>query len=394
MENAPSLGSRVLFPRLEARAYLAHAAVSPLSEPVCAAIAGTLTDYAARGVSAAIAQVELRERLRVSLGALLQVPPAHIGLVQSTSVAATIVARSIGLGPGDRVVLFDGEFPANVLPFQQAAREAGAEVVRLPLLPYHHDVAAGLAELQGALARPVRLVAVSAVQFQTGLRMPIAAMADLCHRYGAELFVDAIQALGAVPFDAKALDADFVAASGHKFLMGPEGTGFLYAHPRALQRMTRGFAGWASVVDAFRFLVAGKGHLRYDADVVEGTRFVEQGAPNALGHAGLNASVSLLLRLGVDAIFAHVTRYIDALESRVLDLGFTSLRSRDPAAQSASLCVLPPAGAPALHELAQRLASDGVVVSTPDGHLRFAPHFANSEAELAHVGDVIERALR
>ncbi|MFM2420254.1 MAG: hypothetical protein RL385_4977, partial [Pseudomonadota bacterium] len=93
-------------------------------------------------------------------------------------------------------------------------------------------------------------------------------------------------------------------------------------------------------------------------------------------------------------IFAHVTRYIDALESRVLDLGFTSLRSRDPAAQSASLCVLPPAGAPALHELAQRLASDGVVVSTPDGHLRFAPHFANSEAELAHVGDVIERALR
>jgi cysteine desulfurase/selenocysteine lyase len=393
MENAPSLGSRALFPRLEARAYLAHAAVSPLSEPVCAAIAGTLTDYAARGVSAAIAQADVREHLRMSLGALLQVPPAQIGLVQSTSVAATIVARSVGLGPGDRVLLFDGEFPANVLPFQHAAREGGAEIVRLPVASYQHDVHVGLAELEAALARPVRLVAVSAVQFQTGLHMPIAAMAKLCHRYGTELFVDAIQAIGAVPFDAHALDADFVAASGHKFLMGPEGTGFLYVHPRALQRMTRGFAGWASVVDAFRFLFAGKGHLHYDAQVVEGTRFVEQGAPNALGHAGLNASVGLLLKLGVDSIFAHVTRYLDLLEPHLLALGCTSLRAPDPAARSASLCVLPPPGAPPLHELAQRLAADGVIVSTPDGHLRFAPHFANNEAELAEVVDALKRAF-
>jgi cysteine desulfurase/selenocysteine lyase len=236
-------------------------------------------------------------------------------------------------------------------------------------------------------------VAVSAVQFQTGFAMPIADMAALCHRYGAELFVDAIQAVGAVPFDAAALDVDYAAASGHKFLMGPEGTGFLYVHPRALARMGRGFGGWASVVDAFRFLSAGAGFLRYDAPCLPGAAFVEQGAQNTLGQAGLGASTRLLCALGVEAIFRHVSGYLDALEPALVERGFTSLRGRDPTARSASLCVVPPGGA-SLRALGDRLAEAGVATSTPDGNLRFAPHFPNCVDEIPFVLAALDAALR
>jgi cysteine desulfurase / selenocysteine lyase len=394
MALRPALGSRALFPDLEARAYLAHAAVSPLSRPVQEAVAELLRSYGRGGLATSIAQAEVRERLRKNLGALLGAPPEQIGLVQSTSWAATIVARSLGLGQGQRVLGFRGEFPANVLPFKHAAEEAGAGLELLPLAPFERSTEEGLALLEAELARaPVRLVAVSAVQFQTGFAMPVGDIARVCHRHGAELFVDVIQGLGALPFDALALDVDYAAASGHKFLMGPEGTGFLYAHPRALARLTRGFAGWNTVEQAFRFLMDGPGHLVYDAAPLARTAFVEQGAQNALGHAALLASTSILLTLGVPAIAAHVGAYLDALEAGLVARGCTSVRSPRLEARSASLCVRLPADAPSLREVAQHLAGSGIAVSTPDGHLRFAPHFSNALDEVPAVLAAFDGAL-
>jgi selenocysteine lyase/cysteine desulfurase len=234
---------------------------------------------------------------------------------------------------------------------------------------------------------------VSAVQFQTGLAMPIAALAALCHAHGAELFVDAIQGLGAVPMNVQEAEVDYLTAGGHKFLMGLEGAGVLYVRDEALAQLSLGLAGWTGHEEAFRFLSEGAGHLRYDRPIVRSASFVEQGAVSVVGIAALGAALETLLALGVDSIFAHVGEYLDRLEPEVVALGCRSVRARELARRSATLSVTLPAGK-LLSDVSRKLLAHGVCVSTPDGYLRFAPHFANSLAEVPLVVGALREALR
>jgi cysteine desulfurase/selenocysteine lyase len=387
------LGSRSLFPELAARAYLSHAAISPPSSAVIQAVTRCLGSVAREGLAGAIEQRLALERVRAHTARLLDAAPADIGFVQSTSAGVTAMARSIPFVRGERIVLFEGEFPANVTPWQLVASELGLEVTFVPLAPFLRSHAEGLALVEQELVRGARLVAVSAVQFQTGLRMPVAELAALAHAHGAELFVDAIQALGAVPLSVRDGEPDYVVAGGHKFLMGLEGAGVMYVRPRALERLSLGLAGWTGHEQPFDFLMADKGALRYDRPLVRRASFVEQGALSIVGYAALGASLALLLDLGINAIFAHVNRYLDLLEPELVALGFSSVRAREESGRSASLSLRVPEGA-SLAKIASSLACDGVSISTPDGFLRFAPHYPNALDELPEVVAAVRRALK
>src|SRR5262249_23746453 len=163
--------------------------------------------------------------------------------------------------------LFEGEFPANVTPWQRAAELFGLSIAWIPLSAFAASEEEGLALLTRELERGVRLVAVSAGEFQTGLRMPVEAMAALCHAAGAEIFVDAVQCCGAVPLDAGAAGIDYLASGSHKWLMGLEGAGFLYVSPDRVDALRPNVAGWLSHEDPLDFLFRGPGLLRYDRPI-------------------------------------------------------------------------------------------------------------------------------
>ncbi len=388
----PRLGDRSLFPDLEARAYLNHAAISPPSLPVRDAVREVLDDYARRGAAAFASWLEQRARLREVLARLLGARPEDFALVQNTTQGVLDIALCMPWHAGDRVLLFEGEFPANVTPWQRAAALFDLEVRFLPLAPFARAHAEGLAMLEAELARGARLVATSAVQFQTGLRMPLRAMAERCHAYGAELFVDGIQACGAVPIDVGAAGIDYLSAGGHKWLMGLEGAGFLYVRPERVARLEPRVAGWLSHEEGIGFLFEGPGHLRYDRPLRMRADFLELGAPSTVGYAALEASVELLLALGVERIFAHVSAYLDRLEPALVDRGFTSLRARDPAARSATLGVLPPEGVDIVR-LHAGLTERGIACTIPDGVLRFAPHWPNDPPEVDVVLPALDASL-
>src|SRR5699024_5338312 len=151
--------------------------------------------------------------------------------VANTSAGVLAIAQGLDWHRGDRIVLFDGEFPTNVTPWQQAARRHDLELVWLRAEDFRADRAAALERFERELERGVRLVALSAVQFTTGQRMPLEAMGALCRAHGTEFFVDAIQAVGIVPLDVEAMHVDYLASGSHKWLMAPEGIGFLYVAP-------------------------------------------------------------------------------------------------------------------------------------------------------------------
>jgi cysteine desulfurase/selenocysteine lyase len=140
-------------------------------------------------------------------------------------------------------------------------------------------------------------------------------------------------------------------------------------------------------------LFGGRGQLRYDRALRPDVRVFEGGMLSSLSCAALGASTELLLTLGTNAIYRHVDEYLTELESALVARGFVSLRARDAERRSGILGVLPPADAEAA-KLVTRLAARGIVCSSPDGVLRFAPHFSNSLDEIPLVLHAIDSALQ
>lgn len=392
MSSAPALGDRSLQPRLGDVVYANYAGMTPIAAPVEAAMHEAIAALAAGGVAAVGPALARREAARAKCAALVGVTADEIGFVPNTTAGIRALALGLPWRPGDRVVIFAGEFPANVTPWQRAAALLQLRVVRLSIAPWHDDAARGLAELEAVLRTGVRAVAVSAVQFQTGLRMPLAAISALCRRWGASLVVDGIQAVGVVPIDMHALGIDALACGGHKWLGGVMGCGFVAIRSELAARLRPVVAGWTSHDDAFGFLARGPGLLRSDAPIRPRADMVEDGAFALAASVALDAALDLLGALGIAPISDHVQRWHDALEPALVERGFTSLRARDPAARSGILAFAPPARVDvvALHE---RLGAGGIACAIPDGMLRFSPHWSNAIDEIARVVAVLDSAL-
>ena len=389
---SPRLGDRSLFPDLESRAYLNHAAISPVSLAVKQAVGAVAEDYARRGAVAYACWREQRQQLKSQLARLIGARPNDIALISHTTRGVTDIALCFPWTPRDRLVVFSGEFPANVTPWQRAAELFDLEVVFLAAHDYQEDVRAALERLEQELAQGVRLVAVSSVEFQTGLRMPLEEIGSLCRAHGAELFVDAIQSCGVMPTDVAAWQADYLACGGQKFLMGIKGAAFLYVHPRRVAALRPHVAGWLSHESAESFLFQGPGQLRYDRPIRKSADLFEGGTCNAMGFAALGASLQLIQQLGVEAIYRHVSTYLDELEPGLVERGFVSLRSPDPAKRSAILSVAVPPGVSVV-ALRQALAKRKVICAIPDGNLRFAPHWPNHPDEVPLVLQALDESL-
>ena len=391
--HTAQLGDRSLFPHLRPLVYLNHAGISAPSQPVRQAVIAYLDDCAKHGMAAYPRWHAQRQRLRDRLAHLIgAASAADLGLVQSTSAGITAIALCYPWREGDRVILFTGEFPANITPWLRAAELFRIEPVFLPLDGFHTADGDGLSRLEEELRRGARLVAVSAVQFQTGLRMPLAEMGALCRAHGAELAVDAVQACGATPIDVRAAEVDYLSCGSHKWMMGLEGCGFVYIRPERVTALRPAVAGWLSHEEPVRFLLEGPGHMRYDRPIRQRADFVEGGNLNAGGFAGLEASVDLILQIGVDRIHEHANAFNDALEAGLVERGFQSLRSPDAARRSCTLAALPPAGVDVV-TLHRELGELGIACSMPDGVLRFAPHWPNALDEVEQVLASLDEAI-
>lgn len=375
-----SLGSRQAFPHLQDQCYLAHAAVAPLAQPVSESLQTYIRLLESKGFEAVSETLAMRERLRQKLAQMLDCPPQQLALTAGTSWGLLAVAHNRKWQAGEGVLLFEGEFPTNITPWQRAAEQYELRLEWLPAQSF--SGAQGLEDLEQKLRQGLSLVAVSAVQFQTGLRMPIKEIVSLCHSYKAEVCVDLIQAAGVLPLSLSDWGVDYAAGGAHKWLMGCEGAGYLYLSPTAAQNWQHRWAGWLSHPDPVDFLLA-ENRLRYDKPVCHQVQSLEIGTSSALSQVALEASVDILLHLGVENIYRHVQSYLDALEPALMEAGWTSLRH--PQLRSGSLALRPPQASGTARQWSQQLAEQGIRASTPDGLLRLSPHWCNSLDEVPRV---------
>ena len=351
--------------------YFNHAGVSPLPRCCCDGMLEYLTRLSRYG---AVDHFRVVARLlgdcRQAGADLLGTRPERIFFVRSTTQGLGIAATGLRVRPGDNVVLVQREFPANIRPWLPLARER-VEVRQVP----QRAGRVLLADLAAAVDARTAAISLSFVQFVSGFRVDVGAVADLAHTHDALLVVDAIQGLGAFPLPVERLGVDLVSADAHKWLLGPEGVGLGYCSPRALERIEPTLQGWLSVRRPFDFFDLDQ-PLRPDA-----ARF-EEGAYNLAGLGGMLASLKLLASVGPERVEARILELTDHLCAGLDELGWEVLSPRSDPDEKSGIVLCRPAADLDLASLVEALlAQRCVVVQRGDG-LRISPHIYNTRAEL------------
>lgn len=361
---------RRLFPVTRRRAYLDHAAIGPLPAPAAAAAQRALEQQRDLGAGAEESWAAGLSRARQAAARLLGAAEAEVALVRSTTGGLLIVANSLAWREGDVILSVEGEFPANVSPWQALERRG----VRLRLLSTP-DGRVPLEEVRRALDGRVRLLAISFVEFFSGLRNDLVALGELCAEREVLFCVDAIQGLGALPLDVREAQVDFLAAGGYKWLLSPLGSGLFYCRRERLAQMGPAMLGWLSREGAEEEL------FRYDLPLRPDARRFEESAPGLAPLLGMGESLELLLRVGVERIAGHVLALGDRLIGGVAARGYRLLTPLDGLGHRSGIVTFRHPELPAA-ELHQRLTAKGLALSLRGEALRASPHFYNSPEEI------------
>ncbi|MFC4542909.1 aminotransferase class V-fold PLP-dependent enzyme [Halosolutus amylolyticus] len=306
---------------------------------------------------------------RAAVAGLLGAAPDEIALTESTTDGINRVAGAIDWDEDDVVVRTDLEHPAGVLPWRRLEREHGVEV---RVLETDRGTVA-IDDVIDAVA-DATLFCVSSLTWTHGTRLPIAEIVDIAHDAGAMVLVDAVQGPGQVPVDVGEWGADFVAASGHKWLLAPFGSGFLYVDEDVADGLVPAAIGYRSVDDPnaadYRYLPGGR-------------RF-EVGTATPAAHAGLAEAIAIQEEIGIETI----TDRIDALTDRLAD-GLPEDRLLSPRSPESGLVTVAVDDPEATVD---RLAEEGIVVrSLPDpAAVRVSLHAVNTAADV----DAVLEALR
>ncbi len=353
-------------------AYLDHAAVAPLSEPARSAIS-QWADQAAEQGDVCWPQWDQRcQQVRQTAASMINANTSEIALVPNTTTGIGLVAEGYPWREGDNVVTLANEFPSNQYPWMNlATRGVRTRRVEVP------DGQVRVDHLLAACDQRTRIISVSWVGYATGWRMDVSGLVQEAHRRGILVFLDAIQGLGVFPLDVQAWEVDFLAADGHKWMLGPEGAGLLFIRAEHLERLRPLLVGWNSVQQSHDF-------SRCDLDLRPAAARYEGGSANMAGIAALGASLELLTGAGLtpdDSPLAdRVVEWTDLAIERLRSIGALIRSPRVHGHESGILAFELPGKSPSA--VRRHCLENGVVLSVRHGWLRISPHAYNNEQDI------------
>jgi selenocysteine lyase/cysteine desulfurase len=307
---------------------------------------------------------------------LINADETEIAFLKNTSEGLSLVAEGYPWRPGDSVVMFGGEFPANVYPWLHL--ESRGVTVRT-VAPVERG-RIRLEDIAAAIDDTTRLLSLSHVQYASGFRSDVAAVGRLCRERGVLFCLDAIQGLGVFPVDVQAMHVDFLAADGHKWLVSPEGAAIFYCRQEHVETLRPTSIGWKSVVNHGDFA-----HI--DFRLQRGATRFECGTMNVPGIVGLGASLQLFTEVGVETIRDRVREITDYLVQRLPEVGARVYGLRGADEWSGIVSFELPGQDP--KAVKQRCLERKVVISYRDGRLRASPHFYNNREDIDALIDAL-----
>ncbi len=366
------------FPWTAETTYLNNASIGPIPERTRRVIDAFTAKRAAPHL---LEEKELGGALldaRAVLARLINADMEEIGLATNTSHGLNVAARALPVAPGEKILVSDREFPANVYPWL-LLRERGVLVDLAPTTPQ------GWPDHTYLLARlrdpSVRVLAISMVQFSSGYRADLDTLGAACRANGTYLVVDAIQGLGQIPLDVRETPVDILSSGGQKWLLSPWGSGFMYVRRGLLPELRQPLAGWMGFAGTDDFA-----HLtRYDATPRCDARRFELMTLPFQDLIGLTESVRMLLGLGIHAIAAHLEEVRRPLLEAAQLGAFEIASPTDPVHASAIVCVRTEHVVECYHHLKKA----NVVCALREGAIRFSPHCYNTPEEMEKVVGIL-----
>ena len=238
--------------------------------------------------------------------------------------------------------------------------------------------------IRNAIDASTRLVAVSWVGYFSGYRVDLAKLCELVHESGAQLFVDAIQGLGVFTLNTQEIPIDYLAADGHKWMLGPEGAGLLFIRQKNLERLEPLMLGWGSLQKAGNFRTDNM-VLKDDASRYEG------GSANHVGQIGFGESLDLLLNLGCNLadnpISAAVLDNALSIHEGLQSMGANVFRSRSTMRTDSELSGILTFEVPGVdpNAVRSRLLGEEIIVSVRHGRVRVATHAYNNAEDVQRL---------
>ena len=351
-----------------------HAGVGPWPARTSKVIAEFAHENSCQGSWKYPDWMETENALRKQLAWLIGVESEQdIALLKSTSEGLSVVAYGLEWTAGDEIVIPAEEFPSNRVVWQ-SLETYGVKVKLVDLSAAESPEQA----LFDQCNENTRLISVSAVQYASGLCLDTVCIGEHCERENILFCVDAIQAIGAVPFNAQKSKAHFVVADGHKWMLAPEGLALFYCHPDVRNRLRLRQYGWHMVENQFDF----------DAKIWEpahSARRFECGSPNMTAIHGLHASMTLFQEIGLDKIHKALSNNIGQLVSGLSEIPEVKILSKHNNLHRQSGIILlqhDKMDSAALYKL---LMDNNIFCAMRGGGVRLSPHFYTSTSDLDFV---------
>ncbi|MGI8863876.1 MAG: aminotransferase class V-fold PLP-dependent enzyme [Solirubrobacteraceae bacterium] len=349
---------RAQFPVLERMSYLNAGTEGPLPAQVVEVVRQRIELEAAEGRAGRPyfdALMQMAAELRAGYARVLGCEAAELALTGSTTDGLNTVIAGLDLRAGDEILTTDEEHPGLLAPLGRARRRDG---VTIKVAPF--------AELPDEVSSATRLIACSHVSWVSGRIMDVATLVGT----GVPVLLDAAQAIGAVSVDVRELGCDFYAASGQKWLCGPEGSGCLYVRADRLDELLVPWPGYSSLADP---------HHALESEPAESAARLDHGFPAGMRSAWALASLGVFESAGWPWVHERAATLAGSLADRLTERGLSvgprgrstlvSWKAQDPEAEVA------------------RLAAAGIVVrSIPAfGLVRASVGAWSSESELEQL---------
>lgn len=366
---------REAFPVIDRHTWLNHAAISPWPAAVGAAMREFVEQNIARGPLDYPNWLATEQSLRTRAADLLGGAADDVALIKNTSEGLSLIAAGLDWQPGDALVCCGGDFPSNLLPWHQLV----PDFVEIREVPFDdRDPETGLLE---ALNEDVRLLAVSSVRYDSGVRLDLGRLGRAAHQAGALLVVDAIQHLGALPLNVVDTPVDFVVGGSHKWLLAPEGLALFWSRPSARRRLRTLQTGWRMWPDMFNF-------ERSDWTRPDSARRFEPGTLNMAGIHGLEASLELLDGINpqtrAEQLLDRTGWLIDGLE-RMPGVEIVTPAERDR--RAGIVCFVPGRRNPEI--VLKKLAARSIFAARRGRSVRLSPNFYTPEDQIARALEAI-----
>lgn len=326
---------------------------------------------------------EDRNTARTLFARLINAGADEISWVPSTMAGENLVVNGLGLpGSNARIVTDAYHFDGSLYLYNQLAKQ-GANVKLLT--PKNNTIS--LADMEAAITPGTKLVAVSLVSMINGFQHDVKVLCDIAHVKGALVYVDIIQAAGAVPIDVHALGVDFCACATYKWLMGDFGAGFLYVRKDRLPLLKRSQYGYRQLSDMQTHILPFDEPGNAPFSFTQGDKARHVFEVGTLGNAAvpaLNYSLNFLLNTGVDTIQQYRQPMLARLQQALPGLGYLPMTPESSTSPIVSFALQG-----AEQKLGKRLADAGINIQLYQNRLRISPSVYNTMDDIEHLIEVL-----